>query len=86
MSNILLLKRKQSVLCISGLGLNIVKSIEKLNVVFVRVCGNSGGGVFTKKLLGPSNMMIIRFDSETYSTVAPGTGFTFTVEAAPSGL
>lgn len=48
------------------------------------VCGNSGGGVFTKKLLGPSNMMIIRFDSETYSTVAPGTGFTFTVEAAPS--
>ncbi|XP_061167265.1 uncharacterized protein LOC133176117 [Saccostrea echinata] len=48
------------------------------------ICGNSGGGVFTKKRLGPTNMMVVRFDSDTYNTIAPGNGFTLTVEAVPS--
>lgn len=63
-----------------------MKLIEKLNVVFVRVCGNFGGGVFIKKFFGLSNMMIIRFDSEIYSMVVLGIGFIFIVEVVFLGL
>lgn len=48
------------------------------------ICGDSGGAVFTKKNLGPTNMMVVRFDSEQYSTVTPGKGFSMTVTADPS--
>lgn len=50
-----------------------------------RVCGNSGGAVFTKKNLGPTNMMIVRFNSAQYNTISPGSGFSLTVTADPSG-
>ncbi|XP_034319361.2 uncharacterized protein [Magallana gigas] len=48
------------------------------------ICGNSDGGEFTKKNLGPTNIMIVRFDSDQYETVTPGKGFSLTVTAAPS--
>lgn len=51
----------------------------------IRICGDSGGAVFTKKNLGPTNMMVVRFDSEQYSAVTPGKGFSMTVTAEPSG-
>lgn len=41
--------------------------------------------MFTKKNLGPTNMMVVRFDSEQYSVVPPGKGFSMTVTAEPSG-
>lgn len=31
-------------------------------------------------------MMVVRFDSEQYSTVTPGKGFSMTVTAEPSGI
>lgn len=31
-------------------------------------------------------MMVVRFDSEQYSTVNPGKGFSMTVTAEPSGI
>nr|XP_034322363.1 uncharacterized protein LOC117688412 [Crassostrea gigas] len=47
------------------------------------ICGNSGGARFIKKNLGPTNMMLVRFDSQ-YSVIEPGRGFLLTVTAAPS--
>uniref|UniRef100_K1QFR4 Uncharacterized protein n=1 Tax=Magallana gigas TaxID=29159 RepID=K1QFR4_MAGGI len=47
------------------------------------ICGNSGGARFIKKNLGPTNMMLVRFDSQ-YSVIKPGRGFLLTVTAAPS--
>eukprot|EP00105_Crassostrea_gigas_P035382 XP_019919530.1 PREDICTED: neurogenic locus notch homolog protein 1 [Crassostrea gigas] len=48
------------------------------------ICGNSGGASFTKKNLGPTNMMIVRFNSAQYNTISPGSGFSLTVTAEPS--
>lgn len=31
-------------------------------------------------------MMVVRFDSEQYSSVTPGKGFSMTVTAEPSGI
>lgn len=54
-------------------------------VSFLRICGNSGGETFTKKNIGPTNVMIVRFDSALYNAVRPGKGFTLTATATPSG-
>lgn len=55
------------------------------NVSLLRICGHSGGETFTKKNIGPTNVMIVRFDSALYDAVRPGKGFTLTATAAPSG-
>uniref|UniRef100_K1QPB1 Zinc metalloproteinase nas-36 n=1 Tax=Magallana gigas TaxID=29159 RepID=K1QPB1_MAGGI len=49
-----------------------------------QICGNSGGETFTKKNIGPTNVMILRFDSALYNAVRPGKGFTLTATATPS--
>ena len=36
--------------------------------------------------LGPTNMMVVRFNSDQYSTVSPGAGFVLTATAKPSGM
>nr|XP_022343628.1 uncharacterized protein LOC111136803 isoform X1 [Crassostrea virginica] len=50
-----------------------------------QACGNTPGAVYSKYIHGNHNMMMIRFDSQTYSGIAPGTGFRVKVEAVPSG-
>lgn len=56
-----------------------------INEIVHRICGHSGGTTFTKQNLGPTNVMIVRFDSDRHNTVSPGEGFTLTVTAVPSG-
>lgn len=62
------------------------KYVCKIDFIFRnRICGNSGGASFTKKNLGPTNMMIVRFNSAQYNSISPGSGFSLTVAAEPSG-
>lgn len=56
-----------------------------LKYFFYRICGNSSGETFTKKNLGPTNTMIVRFNSLRFKTLDPGSGFALTVTAVPSG-
>lgn len=56
-----------------------------LKYLFHRICGNSSGETFTKKNLGPTNTMIVRFNSLRFKTLDPGNGFALTVTAVPSG-
>lgn len=56
-----------------------------LKYLFHRICGNSSGETFTKKNLGPTNTMIVRFNSLRFKTIDPGSGFALTVTAVPSG-
>lgn len=48
------------------------------------VCGQTDFAYFKRKRVGPQNMMIIRFDSATYSDVTPGSGFNLTVRTLAS--
>lgn len=50
------------------------------------VCGQTDFAYFKRKRVGPQNMMIIRFDSATYSDVTPGSGFNLTVRTLASGM
>lgn len=59
--------------------------LHKINEIVHRICGNSGGATFTKQNLGPTNIMIVRFDSDRYKTISPGSGFILSVTATPSG-
>lgn len=50
------------------------------------VCGQTDFAYFIRKRVGPQNMLIIRFDSATYSDVTPGSGFNMTVRTLASGM